>query len=311
MINAKQLTIVMYHYVRPIKNSKYPGIKGLEFEGFRRQLDYLSSKYSLITAEQLINYSRGGIDLPKNPCYLTFDDGYKDHIEFVMPELLSRKIQGSFFPPADAIEKRSMLDVNAIHFILASTLDYKGLVKELNIACLECGLNALDLNLLHDKWSKASRYDPPEIKYVKNMIQHALPKDIRSRIVSNLFKKYVGRTQIEFSEELYLSISDTKELVNNGMYVGSHGCRHVWLDKESKSGQLDEINLSLKFLEKLGACTNDWIMCYPYGAYNDDTLSILESNNCAIGLTTEVGFANLNKSKMLELSRFDTNDFPQ
>lgn len=311
MINAKQLTIVMYHYVRPIKNSKYPGIKGLEFEGFRRQLDYLSSKYSLITAEQLINYSRGGIDLPKNPCYLTFDDGYKDHIEFVMPELLSRKIQGSFFPPADAIEKRSMLDVNAIHFILVSTLDYKGLVKELNIACLECGLNALDLNLLHDKWSKASRYDPPEIKYVKNMLQHALPKDIRSRIVSNLFKKYVGRTQIEFSEELYLSISDTKELVNNGMYVGSHGCRHVWLDKESKSGQLDEINLSLKFLEKLGACTNDWIMCYPYGAYNDDTLSILESNNCAIGLTTEVGFANLNKSKMLELSRFDTNDFPQ
>jgi len=311
MININQLTIVMYHYVRPIKNSKYPGIKGLELEGFRRQLDYLSSKYSLITAEQLINYSRGGDDLPENACYLTFDDGYKDHIEFVMPELLSRKIQGSFFPPADAIEKRSMLDVNAIHFILASTIDNKDLVNELNIACLECGLNASDLNLLRDKWALASRYDPPEIRYVKNMLQHALSKDIRSRIVSNLFKKYVGKTQIEFSEELYLSLSDTKELVNNGMYVGSHGSRHVWLDKEPKSWQLDEINRSLKFLEKVGARTNDWIMCYPYGAYNEDTLNILKSKNCAIGLTTKVGFANLTKSKMLELSRFDTNDFPQ
>jgi peptidoglycan/xylan/chitin deacetylase (PgdA/CDA1 family) len=311
MTNLNQLTIVMYHYVRPIKNSKYPYIKGLEFEGFKRQLDYLSSKYSLITAEELINYSRGGGDLPKNACYLTFDDGYKDHIDFVMPELLLRKMQGSFFPPADAIEKRSLLDVNAIHFILASTIDYKGLVNELNIACLENGLNASDLNLLHDKWSVASKYDPPEIMFVKHMLQHALSKDIRLRIISTLFKKYVGETQIDFAEKLYLSHSDTKELVNNGMYVGSHGCKHVWLDKETKSDQLDEINLSLKFLEKVGARTNDWIMCYPYGAYNDDTLNILKSSNCAIGLTTQEGFANLNKSNMLELSRFDTNDFPQ
>jgi len=121
----------MYHYVRPIKNSQYPGIKGLELEGFKRQLDYLSDRYSLITAEELIAYSLGREDLPINACYLTFDDGYKDHIEYVMPELLARNIQGSFFPPAYAIEKREMLDVNAIHFILASTLDTEGLVIEL------------------------------------------------------------------------------------------------------------------------------------------------------------------------------------
>ena len=28
------LTIVMYHYVRPIANSDFPGIKGLELQGF-------------------------------------------------------------------------------------------------------------------------------------------------------------------------------------------------------------------------------------------------------------------------------------
>ena len=35
------LTIVIYHYVRKIKNSNYPKIKGLEIAGFKRQLDYL------------------------------------------------------------------------------------------------------------------------------------------------------------------------------------------------------------------------------------------------------------------------------
>ena len=40
-----KLTIVMYHHVREIKNSKYPKIKGLEFVGFKRQLDYLEKKW--------------------------------------------------------------------------------------------------------------------------------------------------------------------------------------------------------------------------------------------------------------------------
>ena len=34
------LTIITYHYVRPIIDSKFPGIKGLEIEGFKRQLDF-------------------------------------------------------------------------------------------------------------------------------------------------------------------------------------------------------------------------------------------------------------------------------
>ena len=45
------LTIVMYHYVRPIKESKFPGIKGLELEGFKRQLDYLSENQEQLEEE--------------------------------------------------------------------------------------------------------------------------------------------------------------------------------------------------------------------------------------------------------------------
>ena len=52
-------------------------------------------------------------------------------------------------------------------------------------------------------------------------------------------------------------------------------------------------------------------MCYPYGAYNDDTLSILRKKKCVIGLTSKVGHGLLKRHKLLELSRFDTNDFPQ
>ena len=127
MKKFKQLNIIMYHYIRPIKKSKFPKIKGLEVSSFKKQLDYLSKKYNFITAQQLIAYSLGEDNLPTKSCYLTFDDGFKDHINYVMPELLNRKIQGSFFPSAESIEKAKLLDVHAIHYILASINDYKNL----------------------------------------------------------------------------------------------------------------------------------------------------------------------------------------
>jgi len=301
----------MYHYVRPIKDSSFPRIKGLELDGFRRQLDYLIHNYNLITIQQLIDCSLGISPLPTNACLLTFDDGYKDHATYVLPELLSRNLQGSFFPPADAIEKRVMLDVNAIHFILASTSDYIYLFHELKNECLSSGIDNHVLNILVDRYFKPGRYDSSEIMFCKNLLQHGLPSSLRPQIISKLFKIYVGYDQLDFSDELYMSESDIRELIKNGMYVGSHGCRHIWLGKQSSSVQSDEIISSLRFLDKVGAPTENWIMCYPYGSYNDDTLNILRNNRCLLGFTTKVGFADFDNSNLLEMRRFDTNDFPQ
>ena len=83
----KYLTIVMYHYIRPIKKSSYPLIKGLEIDAFRMQLSYLEKNYKIITMESLIGLAKKNIPLPDNPCLLTFDDGYKDHYVHVFPEL--------------------------------------------------------------------------------------------------------------------------------------------------------------------------------------------------------------------------------
>ena len=92
------LTVVMYHYVREIKESLYPGIKGLEFEKFKTQLDHLQSKYQIIQAEDVISSCLNGSPIPENSCLLTFDDGYKDHIKFVLPELSQEKFKALFFP---------------------------------------------------------------------------------------------------------------------------------------------------------------------------------------------------------------------
>ena len=306
-----QVSIVMYHYVREIKNSNYPKIKGLEIAGFERQLDYLTNNFNIIKAEDVINFVKNGENLPDKSCLLTFDDGYKDHLLFVLPELLKRNLQGSFFPPVKPVVEREMLDVNRIHFILASTNSFSDLVNDVNKLCIEHGIKSTELNYLKSQYATPSRYDTADVMYVKHVLQHALSEDIRHSISSKLFSTYVNRTELDFADELYLSFDETKKLIDSGMYVGSHGYRHLWLDKESDASQSSEIDSSLKFLNEVGASTNNWIMCYPYGAYNENTLRILSERNCAVGLTTTTGVAELKRDLSLELPRFDTNDYPQ
>jgi peptidoglycan/xylan/chitin deacetylase (PgdA/CDA1 family) len=305
------LRIVMYHYVREIRNSEYPLIKGLELEGFKRQLDYLEAIYRIITAQQLIDFANGAGDIPDKACLLTFDDGYKDHVDNVLPELMKRKLQGSFFPPVKAITEREMLNVNCVHFILASHPDFAALIEEIREACLANGMSDDEFTSHWHRYGVASRYDAKEVIFIKRMLQHVLPEEQRNHLSSLLFKKYVHEDMREFADTLYMSLDDTEKLVASGMYVGSHGYRHLWLNREPKHSQESEIDLSLDFLGKVGAPTENWIMCYPYGGYNNDTLDILRARKCSVGLTTRVGVAELDNGRLLELARFDTNDFPQ
>lgn len=305
------LTVVMYHYVRPIKKSKFPGIKGLELDGFKRQLDYLIDNFTIVSTEQVTNATKYSIPLPNNACWLTFDDGYKDHFEYVMPELMKRNLHGAFFPPRVAIEEDQVLDVNLIHHILCCTDDVDKLVARLNAHCFERGVSESEIKDCNEKYALPNRFDDAGTIYVKRMLQHVLPEKLRTSIAHEMFQEFVGLSSAEFSSELYMSVEEVRELVCNGMYVGSHGSMHYWLDKITPEEQEKDIKQSLDFLDSVGASTKDWVMCYPYGAHNDDTIELIKSFDATLGITTEVGIANLMSDNPFKLPRLDTNDFPQ
>ena len=306
------LTVVMYHYVREIKESLYPGIKGLEFEKFKTQLDHLQSKYQIIQAEDVISSCLNGSSIPENSCLLTFDDGYKDHIKFVLPELKSRKIQGTFFPPAKAILDRELLGVNAIHFILERCRNYKLLLEELFDLCISRDIKKELLSEWKITYGSNGKYDSePEPALIKRLLQFLLPEKIRADIISILFEKYVGQKQRDFADNLYLTTDDLKIMLADGMYIGNHGYKHIWLDRCSADDQKEEIINSLKFLTQIGASTKDWIMCYPHGAYNNDTVKLLDEYKCGIAFKDSGGETTLSIDRRYDLARYDTNDFPQ
>ena len=123
---------VNYHYVRPIKGSRYENIKGLEIKKFIKQLSFLKKNYNIISAEEITNFIIHKTKLPKKSCLLTFDEVYKDHHKYVMPELMKKKISGCFFPSAENIVNNNITETNKIHFILDKQKNSDLIIKDIN-----------------------------------------------------------------------------------------------------------------------------------------------------------------------------------
>ena len=308
-----KITIVMYHYVRDLKHSRYPKIKGLDIRLFKEQIGYLLKHYNIITMETLIDCIQNKTTLPKKSALLTFDDGYSDHFKYVYPILDKYNIQGSFFPPAKILAENKILDVNKIHYILASDNDKSIIVKEIEneLHYYRKDFNLLKFSDYYNKLASPSKYDTAEVVFIKRMLQVELDEHIRKNITNTLFEKFIDLDEKSFCNELYMNLNQLKYLLNNGMHIGSHGYNHYWLGSLNKSDQQLDIDRSLDFLSTIGVNTNNWTICFPYGDYNNTTLEILKKSNCALGLTTNVNIADIGKFNRFTLPRLDTNDLPK
>ena len=84
----------MYHYVRPIKNSVYPRVKGLEIDAFTQQINYFKKNFHVLTASEFIDGLINQKEIKENSVLLTFDDGLKDHFLHVSSILQKNELQG-------------------------------------------------------------------------------------------------------------------------------------------------------------------------------------------------------------------------
>jgi len=307
-----KLYISMYHYVRDLKNSRYPDIKGLDVSLFKQQIEFIKSNFHPVTIEEVIAHYENGSGLPDNPILLTFDDGYIDHFTTVFPILQENGIQGSFFIPGKTFTENILLDVNKIHFVLASAPIgelYNDVLRYIDQIIENHEYDELSKQELIDQYAIANRFDSKEVVFVKRILQMALPEDIRKRISSELFQKYVGIEESKFARELYLNLDQIKCMKRNGMYIGLHGYDHYWLGKLEKDKMIVDIDRSMEVLSDV-IDKDSFIMNYPYGNYNDDVLSYLREKGCKLGMTTDVRVADTMKDDRLLLPRLDCNDLP-
>lgn len=311
-MGAAEVTLVTYHYVRPLAGSRFPELKALDLAAFERQLDYLAANYRFVTTDEVMAAYRGEGELPPNGVLLTFDDGYADHFRYVMPRFLDRGISGAFFVTATAALDRQLMDVNRIQFTLASTGDVAALITEIE-AGIEAARGEFALKTLAEYRAELlvpNRFDGPEVAYVKRLLQAALPDALRARLAAQLFRRFVTADEAGFVEELYMGPAELRAMQANGMHIGLHSNHHVWLDQMSCEEQAAEIYGSMRICAALGQPQTGFSFCAPYGRYNADTLDLLREAGCAFAVTTRSAVARLTDPP-LEVPRLDTNEVPK
>ena len=149
-----------------------------------------------------------------------------------------------------------------------------------------------------------------DVIFIKRMLQTGLPEALRVECLGALFREFVSADVQSIGAELYMSTAQLQEMIEGGMHVGSHGDKHLRLNKLPPDQQLDEIDRSLEFLKALGSALDDWIICYPYGENDASLHRQLRKRGCAAGLTLRRAVATIGGDDPLTLPRLDTNDLP-
>jgi peptidoglycan/xylan/chitin deacetylase (PgdA/CDA1 family) len=289
-MRQQSVSVIMYHYVRELKNSRYPQIKGMEYSLFKQQVAYIKKNYTCISAEELIAAFDEGDKLPDNAILLTFDDGYIDHFNYVFPFLHQHGIKACFYTPVQAIRERKFLDVNKIHYIVALAKDEDQLVKMLHeeMDILRKDFELEDNDTYWKLYAKAI-LDTPKTLYFKRMLQDGLQGEARARALDAIFTRIVDEDESVLAAELYLNEDQMRCMMSNGMHIGIHGSSHTRLHTLTAEDQEKEISESMDFMRSVGADMNTLTICYPYGSYNEDTKRISAEKGCRFGLTVDPG----------------------
>ena len=309
----------MYHYVRNNEEYSYDCFSR-RFSEFESQIKFLSSKLEIVSPgdTEKIRYFLQRDD--ESACLLTFDDGYKEHA-LCSRFLKSRNLSALFFPPVNAINGE-LLDVNAIHYLIGErTLSTNRLLENIILQIKEKNLainSFKGVPISIDDYLKQDtecRYDDPSTNFVKRLLQRdIIGASIRKSVIHECLRSFSKLTVGEHAKHLYLSIEEMQQMRLDGMYFWSHGLTHQWLNRLTVDEQYIEITKSFEELEKLSLIRKDHdpkVMCYPYGAYNSETIRLLIDQNVTYSLTTETGaaIAKQNEESMHKLKRWDTNDF--
>ncbi|MCB2106387.1 MAG: polysaccharide deacetylase family protein [Rhodobacteraceae bacterium] len=88
-VNRRNLTVVMFHRVVPLNDSRFSSANPhytITPDEFRSCLSFFKKFYSVVSLEQ-VKAACGGATLPPCPLLITFDDGWRDTLDYAAPVL--------------------------------------------------------------------------------------------------------------------------------------------------------------------------------------------------------------------------------
>lgn len=249
---ATGLTVLAYHRIGNCAQTEFdPWVITADQDQLERQLRYFQKHHRIVGLEEAIAIASGRQTAPGRAILITFDDGYRDNYQQALPVLRSLGIQATFFLVTGFMAGGSLAWWDRIAWQ----------VRSMPHACfsLPVGseLRAFDLR-------ETSAADA--ISQILALYK-ACPREAQDDFEANLQAALPANAQPP-TERLFMTTTEARELLAQGMAIGAHTLTHPILAGLSPDEQFDEMRRSRELLGELVGATID-VMAYPVGGPND------------------------------------------
>lgn len=295
---ARSCHTVMFHYVRPSFSGT--GIAGMTVAEFNDLLARLESLVEFVNpADLLCEASETGIEPSSRPKVLmSFDDGLRDHFEFVAPVLEAHGIRGLFFVNSGQYELGRTLLIHRWHAIREAVPD---LVDHPDFASLIRGTETFNPDI-----AKAVRWDDGVMAAFKYSFNYRMIERQKRAVVEALERALsLSPPKID---EVYMSRAELRDLVKRGHWVCSHSHTHACLSLLDENELKRDIASSIDFVTSVGGDTR--MFAYPFGkpeSFNIRVKEVLRDFGVRLAFSSEPR-AGRQSVDLLALPRLDPRD---
>jgi len=300
---------IMYHYISPEKQN-LPHLHYLHLDDFVKQLEYFGNEYGFISLEDFQQCILS--NKPIKGVVLTFDDGFKDHYSYVLPELLKRGLWGIFYIATSPFLAGKLIDVHRIHMLLGKYGENEIAKSLQRIITKDMLSHAHVKEFSQDTYLKQNNNFTTN--YVKRLLNYFIDYKHRRGVLDELMSIYYPNEE-DLVQAFYMTKAEIKHLNNSGMVIGSHTVNHPVMSKISVSEQGREIESSFQMIESIVGKSALKTFCYPYGGFHSFTAyteQLLEKNACAFSFNVEA--RDISEKDLAfrrqALPRYDCNAFP-
>ncbi len=291
--------VLMFHNVgNPPETDYLPGHMKVSEGKLEELLDALGrAGYGTLTVSGMVGALQRG-ERPADKLVLTFDDGYRDNLDRLLPILQRHEATATIYVQTGPMHGT----LNWLHhyfWVLHKEGPHK--LAELIAGHLQGAGLKTDLSALPT--------DPVAAEYqLKRVLKYELAAADRDRILDIAFRA-IGGDDASLARSVYLGPEECRALDRAGVEVGAHTVNHLVLSSLDAAEQRREIEGSLRDLQAwLGHAVPTF--AYPYGRtwdYNPATLQILGELGFTSAITAMPGF-NDSRTPRLELKRFAVNE---
>ncbi len=291
--------ILMFHNVgSPAETDYLPGHMKISEAKLRRLLRMLQAAgYRTCTVDQMVDELQSGA-VPSDAVVLTFDDGYLDNHDVLLPLLQSMGATATIYVQTGPMKGR----LNWLHHYFWAL--HLGGAHDL----AERLAQQVDKQHLREDLRSLPKDDVAAEYEMKRLLKYEVTPKERDTILARIFSD-LGGVDAELASHVYLGPDECRALDKAGVEIGAHTVNHLILSSLDATQQRLEIEGSLRDLESwLGHSIASF--AYPYGRtwdYNEETRSILEELGFRSSTTAMPGL-NDAATPLLDLKRIAVNE---